>query len=840
MENRLLLRQIKKVGATLEAPPEAAGWSTLLDLVARSYGEAEEDRYVLERSLERVSAEMQQLEDSLRRASEMAVAMERDKLKAIITATGDGLATIDRDGNIFSMNPAGERLLGWVERELRGRPLVELMQGSELPRDQALERALRDGRPHRNDDTLFAHRESAPVTVSYALTPLYQGDDIVGSVLIFHDITFRKLAEEELKRARAEAEATSRIKSEFLANMSHEIRTPMNAVIGMAGLLLETSLDDEQREYASIVKNSGNHLLNLLNSILDLSKIEAGRLELECVDFELRVLIDEVLQIFSEKGGGQAVELIAHVAPGVPERLMGDPNRLRQVLINLVSNAIKFTQHGEVVLAVRLLMVASGHAQIHFEVRDTGIGMAEETLSRLFTPFTQADGTTTRRFGGTGLGLAISKQLVELMGGKVGVKSRPGQGSTFWFTARLPVQAQQPERLDPALKGMRALVVDDNAASRAALLDTLSAWGLEVVLVESGVQALISLAQARSQKPFEVALLDQHMPGLSGLDLARALHVDRSFDGLKILWMGGLGHGQSSSSLQEAGIAGVVPKPVRRDALRNALHRLRLNEAPSRSVAPRSTAPAGPVAPRHTGGGGGQILIAEDNPVNQRLSSKLVERFGYTWDVAENGAQAVEAVAKNSYLLVLMDCMMPEMDGYQATRELRQRGAKLPIIAMTANALPGAREACLNAGMDDYLTKPIDPTRLEAMLRRWVQVPSTVADGNALEQVRQVTGRGEEGLRELVGVFLEDAAQRMAELEQAAAQKDGEHMGRVAHSLKSAAAYLGAVEVQRICADLEKAGFAGDLPVALPLAQQLPAAIARFRSAVEEKPEKLS
>ncbi|HND28621.1 MAG TPA: ATP-binding protein, partial [Myxococcota bacterium] len=444
MENRLLLRQIKKVGATLESPPDATGWSTLLGLVARSYGEAEEDRYLLERSLERVSAEMQQLEDSLRRASEMAVAMERDKLKAIITATGDGLATIDQDGKILSMNPAGERLLGWVERELRGRPLVELIQGNELPRDQALERALRDGRPHRNDDTLFAHREAAPVTVSYALTPLYQGDDIVGSVLIFHDITFRKLAEEELKRARAEAEATSRIKSEFLANMSHEIRTPMNAVIGMAGLLLETALDDEQREYASIVKNSGNHLLNLLNSILDLSKIEAGRLELECVDFELRVLIDEVLQIFSEKGGGPAVELVAHVAPGVPERLMGDPNRLRQVLINLVSNAIKFTQHGEVVLAVRLLMVASGHAQIHFEVRDTGIGMAEETLSRLFTPFTQADGTTTRRFGGTGLGLAISKQLVELMGGKVGVKSRPGQGSTFWFTARLPVQARQP------------------------------------------------------------------------------------------------------------------------------------------------------------------------------------------------------------------------------------------------------------------------------------------------------------------------------------------------------------------------------------------------------------
>ncbi|HNC98487.1 MAG TPA: histidine kinase dimerization/phospho-acceptor domain-containing protein, partial [Myxococcota bacterium] len=336
MENRLLLRQIKKVGATLESPPDATGWSTLLGLVARSYGEAEEDRYLLERSLERVSAEMQQLEDSLRRASEMAVAMERDKLKAIITATGDGLATIDQDGKILSMNPAGERLLGWVERELRGRPLVELIQGNELPRDQALERALRDGRPHRNDDTLFAHREAAPVTVSYALTPLYQGDDIVGSVLIFHDITFRKLAEEELKRARAEAEATSRIKSEFLANMSHEIRTPMNAVIGMAGLLLETALDDEQREYASIVKNSGNHLLNLLNSILDLSKIEAGRLELECVDFELRVLIDEVLQIFSEKGGGPAVELVAHVAPGVPERLMGDPNRLRQVLINLV------------------------------------------------------------------------------------------------------------------------------------------------------------------------------------------------------------------------------------------------------------------------------------------------------------------------------------------------------------------------------------------------------------------------------------------------------------------------------------------------------------------------
>jgi CheY-like chemotaxis protein len=325
-----------------------------------------------------------------------------------------------------------------------------------------------------------------------------------------------------------------------------------------------------------------------------------------------------------------------------------------------------------------------------------------------------------------------------------------------------------------------------------------------------------------------VALLDQHMPGLSGLDLARALHVDRSFDGLKILWMGGLGHGQSSGNLQEAGIVGVVPKPVRRDALRNALHRLRLNEAPARPPAPRG-APAAPPSPSR---GGGQILIAEDNPVNQRLSSKLVERIGYTWDVAENGAQAVEAVARHPYLLVLMDCMMPEMDGYQATRELRQRGAKLPIIAMTANALPGAREACLNAGMDDYLTKPIDPTRLEAMLRRWVQLPSTVADMAALEQVRQVTGRGEEGLRELVGVFLEDASERMKELEAAVSLHDGERMGRVAHGLKSAAGYLGALEVHGLCGDLEKAAFSGDMVKSLPLAQQLPAAIERFRVAV--------
>jgi two-component system sensor histidine kinase/response regulator len=831
IETRLLLRQIAKSGASVDRPPDERGWRDLLERVDRSYKEAEADRYLLERSLDKVSAEMQHLYESLRRASENALALERDKLKAIISATGDGLVTVDRAGIIQSINPAGAILLGWDTATLESRLLCDIVSSMQIAPDVALQDAIVNGHVHRNESAQFAHRELGHIHVSYALTPIHQEKEITGFVLVFHDMTTRKHAEEQLERARAEAEAASRMKSEFLANMSHEIRTPMNAVLGMTGLLLDTPLNEEQREYAAIVKNSGEHLLSLLNSILDLSKIEAGRLELENVSLDVRLVLDEVLQMFSDRGAGPDVELVGHVSSAVPRQLLGDPNRLRQVLLNFVSNAIKFTQHGEVTVSVHVQSCADDNSELRFVVRDTGIGMNEEAISRLFTPFTQADGSTTRRFGGTGLGLAISKQLVELMRGKVGVASSPGKGSEFWFTAQFPIRSFEQDPLPQnAFRDLRVLVVDDNAASRARIVDALSAWGMDAVTAESGMQAFVLLAQSKAERPFDMVLLDQHMPGLSGLDISRALRADRSFDGICKIWMGSLGRGVSAEELRDAGVAAIVPKPIRFQSLEQALLRARHGDD---CTEPRQVTLPPPklnviVAPRIRKQFA-QILVAEDNPVNQRLTGKLLERIGYTYDIVEHGIEVMEAVAMHDYELVLMDCMMPEMDGYQATRELRERGFKLPIVAMTANALPGAREACIGSGMDDYLTKPIDPPRLEAVVKRWLLPPLDVL---GLENAREMMDCDDDGLRELLRVFFDDAERSLVDSATAIRNGDIASLTKLAHKLKSASGYLGAVALQQLCAEIEQASHRSDAFWAIHLGGHLGPTLEAFRNAI--------
>lgn len=832
IETRLLLRQIAKVGASVERPPDERGWQDFLERIERSYKEAEADRYLLERSLDKVSAEMQQLYESLRRASEQSLAIERDKLKAIISATGDGLATVDAEGIIQSINPAGARMLGWNAEELAGKSLREIVSSRDVEIDPTFCEALAEGRVYRSDRARFAHHDMGFVHVSYVLTPISQDKQNTGFVLVFHDMTTRKRVEEQLEHARAEAEATSRIKSEFLANMSHEIRTPMNAVLGMAGLLLDTPLNEEQRDYAAIVKSSGEHLMSLLNSILDLSKIEAGRLELERVEFDIRRVVDEVLQIFSERGAGPEVELVGHVGATVPPRVVGDPNRLRQVLLNFVSNAMKFTERGEVTVSVHLIAVVDGRAEVHFSVRDTGIGMAEEAMSRLFTPFTQADGSTTRRFGGTGLGLAISKQLVELMRGRVGVDSKKGQGSEFWFTAQFAVCQSDQDELPLEVKGLRALLVDDNAASRTSISETLGEWGVEVVAVESSMKAFVALSQAKSDQAFDMVLLDQHLPGLSGLEIARALCADHSFDHITKIWMGNLSRGIHSDDLRQVGIRVIIPKPVRRQSMRQALMRGFAPEMGRELLPTMQPPPREFFAPVRTRTHGAQILVAEDNLVNQRLAGKLLERIGYTYDVVANGLEAVEAVAANAYRLVLMDCMMPEMDGYQATRELRHKGFKLPIVAMTANALPGARETCIGSGMDDYITKPIEPQRLETVLKRWF-LP--VLDTDGLSDIRSLVGDQEENLEEIFRVFIADARKSLVEISNAIQDGDIKALSRLAHKLKSASGYLGARALQQRCVDIEQAAADADTFWVLHLASQVAPALEAFRQAATSR-----
>lgn len=828
IENRLLSRQLAKAGANEERPPDQQHWKQFLERVERAYKDAEADRYLLERSLEKVSAEMQQLYESLRRASENALAIERDKLKAIIFASGDGLATTDKHGNIQSINPAGLRMLGWDENDVAGRALHDVLASESLPFDPSLGAAIREARVHRDERARFARRDAEPLHVSYILTPILQEHETSGFVLVFHDMTTRKQTEEQLERARMEAESTSRMKSEFLANMSHEIRTPMNAVIGMAGLLLDTQLNEEQREYVAIVKSSGEHLLNLLNSILDLSKIESGRLELETVVFDVRTVLDEVLQMFSDRGGGPDVELVGRVSSNVPRELVGDPHRLRQVLLNFVSNAMKFTAHGGVTVHIEGVSCVEGVAELRVTVRDTGIGMTEESMARLFTPFMQADGSTTRKFGGTGLGLTISKQLVELMHGKVGVESKPGSGSTFWFTARFPTESVElPSGPSAELRNVKILVVDDNIASRTSIVEAMNEWGMQTVAVETGVQAFVALAQAKTDRPFEMVLIDQHLPGLSGMEISRALDADRGFENLRKVWMGTFGHGLGARELREVGFHAFVPKPIRMQSLENALVRA-LQRQESTLAAPTLPPPAQEVHPSRNRPRGAQILVAEDNPVNQRLTGKQLERRGYSYDIVQNGIEAVEAAVTQPYQLILMDCMMPEMDGYQATRELRHRGFKLPIVAMTANALSGAREACIGAGMDDYLTKPVEPQRLDAVLNRWLM---PAIDLPTLQNIREIMNGDEEAIRDLIRVFLDDASLGLEEMTVAIHNRDTAVLARVAHKIKSAGAYLGALAIRQRCSDIESAANGADAFWALQLASQLGTTIDAFRDA---------
>ena len=771
---------------------------------------------------------------------------ERFILSRAVEQCPVSICLTDISGNIEFVNPKFTHLTGYSSADVIGKNPRVLKSGEVKPDVyEQLWHTISKGDIWEGE-LLNKTKDGRLFWEHAAISPLRDSKGIITHYLaVKEDITTMKKVLEELVTAKEQAEAANMAKSSFLATMSHEIRTPMNGVIGMNSMLLETNLTAEQKEYATIAYNSGENLLTIINEILDFSKIEAGKLELEILDFDVRITLEDTAELLALRSEEAGLELICQIDPAVPSYLRGDPGRIRQIITNLVGNAIKFTRKGEVVISASLASKQENNVTILFEIQDTGIGIPESRLSAIFDPFTQADGSTTRRFGGTGLGLAICKQLVGLMNGEIGVTSEEGVGSRFWFSLCLETQTQTSynahvfKALQLRGKGSlikeRILVVDDNATNRILMKTLLRLWGCRFEIAVDATEGLEMLHEAvQSGDPFRLAILDQEMPGMDGMELGRCIKTDPLLSSTLMVMLTSIGQRGDAATLEQIGFAGYLHKPVRQNQLYDCLELIVGRDIESGDYV--SSNPPQGIITKHiiaeSVRKGVRILLVEDNIINQKVAQHMLKSLGYRVDVAADGQEAVRALEMINYDLILMDCLMPVMNGFEATAAIRdaspeQFNNKIPIIAMTANATQDDRQKCLSSGMNDYLSKPIKKELLAELIEKWLEYssvqpveisaqtgatpePELFNEGDMLESM----DNDSEFMRSILGDAIESLPDELETLRSLLEGNDAVAIRGQAHTMKGVAANIYAPSLRETCLRIETAAKGGDIETA--------------------------